>query len=117
MMVSATSSLMEKWGLSPEDVAKNAYQTAQVKDERKLEIISDEEPEKLYPELSGKTVDILADIQNNDKYEGYFINDNEIVKTLDLRKYKNGLWALSYINSDGECSSCVRIYTILDGFK
>ena len=32
--------------------------------------------------------DILADIQNNDKYEGYFINDNEIVKTLDL--YKNG---------------------------
>ena len=33
--------------------------------------------------------DILADIQNNDKYEGYFINDNEIVKTLDLRKYKN----------------------------
>ncbi|MBO4864196.1 MAG: DUF262 domain-containing protein [Eubacterium sp.] len=35
--------------------------------------------------------DILADIQNNDKYEGYFINDNEIVKTLDLRKYKNGV--------------------------
>ena len=35
--------------------------------------------------------DILADIQNNDKYEGYFINDNEIVKTLDFRKYKNGV--------------------------
>ena len=35
--------------------------------------------------------DILADIQDNDKYEGYFINDNEIVKTLDLRKYKNGV--------------------------
>lgn len=35
--------------------------------------------------------DILADIQNNDKYEGYFINDNEIVKTLDLKKYKNGV--------------------------
>lgn len=35
--------------------------------------------------------DILADIQNNDKYEGYFINDNNIVKTLDLRKYKNGV--------------------------
>ena len=35
--------------------------------------------------------DILADIQNNDKYEGYFINDNEIVKTLDLRKYRNGV--------------------------
>ena len=28
--------------------------------------------------------DILADIQNNDKYSGYYINDNEIVKTLDL---------------------------------
>ncbi len=35
--------------------------------------------------------DILADIQNNDKYEGCFIKDNEIVKTLDLRKYKNGV--------------------------
>ena len=35
--------------------------------------------------------DILADIQNNDKYEGYFINDNPIVKTLDLRHYKNGV--------------------------
>jgi hypothetical protein len=35
--------------------------------------------------------EILKDIQNNDKYEGYFINDNSIVKTLDLRKYKNGV--------------------------
>lgn len=35
--------------------------------------------------------DVLADIQNNDKYEGYLINDNEIIKTLDLRKYKNGV--------------------------
>lgn len=35
--------------------------------------------------------DILADIQNNDKYEGYFINDDPIVKTLDLRHYKNGV--------------------------
>ena len=35
--------------------------------------------------------DILADIQDNDMYKGYFINGNEIVKTLDLRKYKNGV--------------------------
>lgn len=35
--------------------------------------------------------EILEDIQNNDKYEGYFINDNPIVKTLDLKKYKNGV--------------------------
>jgi hypothetical protein len=35
--------------------------------------------------------DILKDVQNNNKYEGYFINDNEIVKTLDLRTYKNGV--------------------------
>jgi hypothetical protein len=35
--------------------------------------------------------EILKDIQDNNKYEGYFINDNEIVKTLDLRKYKNGV--------------------------
>lgn len=35
--------------------------------------------------------DILTDIRNNDKYEGYFINDNEIIKTLNLRKYRNGV--------------------------
>ena len=35
--------------------------------------------------------EILKDIQNNDKYEGYYINDNKIVKTLDLRTYKNGV--------------------------
>jgi hypothetical protein len=35
--------------------------------------------------------EILKDIRNNDKYEGYFINDNKIVKTLDLDKYKNGV--------------------------
>jgi hypothetical protein len=35
--------------------------------------------------------EILKDIQNNNKYEGYFINDNEIVKTLDIRTYKNGV--------------------------
>lgn len=35
--------------------------------------------------------EILKDIQNNSKYEGYFINDNAIVKTLDLRHYKNGV--------------------------
>ena len=34
--------------------------------------------------------DILDDIQDNDKYEGYFVNDNPIVKTLDLR-YRNGV--------------------------
>jgi hypothetical protein len=35
--------------------------------------------------------EILKDIQNNDKYEGHYVNDNEIVKTLDLHKYKNGI--------------------------
>ena len=35
--------------------------------------------------------EILKDIKNNDKYEGYFINDNDIIKTLDLRRYKNGV--------------------------
>jgi hypothetical protein len=34
---------------------------------------------------------ILKDIQDNSKYEGYIINDNEIIKTLDLRTYKNGV--------------------------
>lgn len=35
--------------------------------------------------------EILKDIQNNDKYEGYYINDNDIMKTLNLRTYKNGV--------------------------
>ena len=35
--------------------------------------------------------DVLADVQNNDRYEGYYFNDNEIVKTLDLKKYRNGV--------------------------
>ena len=34
--------------------------------------------------------EILEDIQNNDKYEGYYINDNDIVKTLDAH-YKHGI--------------------------
>ena len=34
--------------------------------------------------------EILKDIQDNDKYEGYFINDNEIVKTLDLNENSKG---------------------------
>lgn len=46
---------------------------------------------KQFFEYAKHYFDILADIQNNDKYEGYFINDNDIVKTLDLRKYKNGV--------------------------
>jgi hypothetical protein len=35
--------------------------------------------------------EILADIQNNYKYEGYFVNDNYIVKTLNLKDFKNGI--------------------------
>lgn len=35
--------------------------------------------------------DLLADIRNNDKYEGYFINDNDIIKTLSLPKYTSGV--------------------------
>lgn len=34
---------------------------------------------------------VLSDIQNNDKYEGCFINDNKIVKTLECSKYKRGI--------------------------
>ena len=35
--------------------------------------------------------EILKDIRNNDKYVGYFVNGNEIVKTLDLPRYRNGV--------------------------
>jgi hypothetical protein len=46
---------------------------------------------KPFFEYSKHYYEILKDIQDNSKYEGYFINDNLIVKTLDLRKYKNGV--------------------------
>lgn len=45
---------------------------------------------KPFFEYSKHYFDILADIRNNDKYEGYYINDIDIIKTLDL-KYKNGV--------------------------
>lgn len=35
--------------------------------------------------------DILADIRNNDKYEGYYINGNKIVQTLDRRECRSGV--------------------------
>lgn len=35
--------------------------------------------------------DILKDIQDNNKYEGYFVNGNEIVETLNLPHYRNGV--------------------------
>lgn len=34
---------------------------------------------------------ILADIQDNYNYDGYFIFDNEIIKTLDQKKYQRGV--------------------------
>ncbi len=34
---------------------------------------------------------ILSDIQDNDKYKGYYINDNEIIKTLNLREWRSGV--------------------------
>lgn len=46
---------------------------------------------KAFFEYAKHYFDILTDIRNNDKYEGYYINDNEIVRTLNLRKYKNGV--------------------------
>ena len=34
--------------------------------------------------------ELMEDIQNNDKYVGYFVNENHIVETLNLSDYKNG---------------------------
>ena len=45
---------------------------------------------KPFFEYSKHYYEILKDIQDNDKYEGYFINDNEIVKTLDLNENSKG---------------------------
>lgn len=45
---------------------------------------------KAFFEYAKYYFDILKDIQNNNKYEGYFINDNEIVKTLDLQTFRSG---------------------------
>lgn len=46
---------------------------------------------KAFFEYTKHYFDILKDIKNNDKYEGYFINDNDIVHTLNLNKNKNGV--------------------------
>ena len=35
--------------------------------------------------------EILKDIRNNDRFVGYFVNGNDIVKTLDLLRYRNGV--------------------------
>ena len=35
--------------------------------------------------------DVLADIRNNNRYEGCFINDNPIVKTLDTKQQSKGI--------------------------
>ena len=45
---------------------------------------------KPFFDYSSHYFNILKDIQNNEKYVGYFVNGNVIVQTLDLRKYKNG---------------------------
>lgn len=34
--------------------------------------------------------ELLKDIQDNNKYEGKYMNDNAIIRTLNLPKYKNG---------------------------
>ena len=46
---------------------------------------------KPFFEYANHYFEILKDIQNNNKYEGYYINDNDIMKTLNRRKYKNGV--------------------------
>ncbi len=45
---------------------------------------------KAFFEFTKHYFDIIADIKNNNKFEGYFIIDNPIVKTLNLPKHKNG---------------------------
>ncbi|MBP5351094.1 MAG: DUF262 domain-containing protein [Fibrobacterales bacterium] len=44
---------------------------------------------KSFFDYSKHYYDILEDIRNNDKYSGYYINDNEIVKTIDA--YSEGV--------------------------
>ncbi len=34
---------------------------------------------------------VLKDIRNNEKYEGYLVNDNPIIKTLELPEFRNGI--------------------------
>ena len=53
-------SLMEKWGLSGEDIANAAAAAEPVQDDRKLEVVSDAELTELYSQLGGKTIDMLA---------------------------------------------------------
>lgn len=46
---------------------------------------------KAFFDYTNHYFDILKDIQNNNKYVGYFINGNKIVDTLNLNRYKNGV--------------------------
>lgn len=46
---------------------------------------------KAFFEYTEHYFNVLKDIRNNDRYEGFYINDNEIVRTLDLPKYRQGV--------------------------
>lgn len=82
---------------------KGAYAYAQMMNKSAMPFVSGMQelnPFKIdAPIIAGKSFfdytnhyfEILKDIQNNDKYVGYFINGNKIVETLDLPKYKNGV--------------------------
>lgn len=60
-------------------------------DMRSFQIVAPIIAGKPFFDFTNHYFNILEDIQNNDKYVGYFINGNQIVETLDLRKYKNGV--------------------------
>jgi len=60
-------------------------------DMRPFQIVAPIIAGKPFFDFTNHYFNILEDIQNNDKYVGYFINGNQIVETLDLRKYKNGV--------------------------
>ena len=46
---------------------------------------------KPFFEYASHYFEILKDIQNNCKYEGQYVNDNDIIKTLEMREFKKGV--------------------------
>ena len=58
-------SLMKKWGLDGDDIADYSVGEKTIKDDRILEVISDKPLSELYDQLKGKTVDFLAEINEN----------------------------------------------------
>lgn len=68
---------MEKWGLSPADIA-NAPAQDDIQQIRRLTVVTEPQLLQIYDSLSEKTVDFLTKIENGDITELIFSNGNTV---------------------------------------